>query len=216
MPGRKVSEEDRREDILRAAYDVASRHGVEALTLRAVAARGAVSHGTVLFHFKRRNELLASLLVRVLDATTVLRIPRVLESLTGPAELMAALLRTEMERLSSDPRHFRLFLEYWALGVRYAPIRRKVSAAIDGYRAGFRTVAAAIAEEERDPLAPALASPYVGAGETPDGLAALAVSFVHGCALQAVIDPNGFDVQQHVDAAARFLARRAPLEPART
>ena len=43
MPGKKALEETRREDILRAAYDVAARQGLEALTLRAVAARADVS-----------------------------------------------------------------------------------------------------------------------------------------------------------------------------
>ena len=62
MPGKKLPEETRREDILRAAYDVAARRGLEAVTLRAVAARADVSHGTVLFHFKRKRELVATML----------------------------------------------------------------------------------------------------------------------------------------------------------
>src|SRR6184192_3731648 len=106
MPGRKAPEEHRRKDILRAAYDVAARHGVEALTVRAVAARAAVSHGTVLFHFKRRDELVSLLLDRVLDATALLRVPNALDRLTRPTERMEALLRAEMDRLSRDPRTF--------------------------------------------------------------------------------------------------------------
>lgn len=39
MVGRKAPEETRREDMLRAAYDVVARQGLEALTLRTVAAR---------------------------------------------------------------------------------------------------------------------------------------------------------------------------------
>src|SRR3954470_10506985 len=92
MVGRKVSEETRREDILRAAYDVAARQGLEALTLRAVAARADVSHGTVLFHFKRKHELVASLLDRVLYATAVLRITDGVAQITRPSERMHALL----------------------------------------------------------------------------------------------------------------------------
>jgi AcrR family transcriptional regulator len=183
MPGQKAAEEHRRKDILRAAYDVAARHGVEALTVRAVASRAAVSHGTVLFHFNRRDKLIASLLDSVLDATTVLRVPADVERLTRPAARLRAILRAEMERLSDDPRHFRLFLEYWALGVRNAPIRRKVSAALDRYREAFRPVTEAV---------------------TPD-VAAVAASLIHGCALQAVIDPKAFSVQQHFDTAARML-----------
>lgn len=209
MPGRRASEDDRREDIRRAAYDVAARHGVEALTLRAVAARAAVSHGTVLFYFKRRNELVVSILDRVLQATTVLVIPEAVRRLTRPSERMEALLRAEMERLSGDPRHFRLFLEYWALGVRSPAVRRKVSAALDRYRAAFRIVAAeAVAEELSHSTESESGAPVA----TSEGLAAVAVSFVHGCALQAVIDPKGFSVRQHFDAAAHLLERLAPPE----
>jgi AcrR family transcriptional regulator len=185
MPGHKAPEEHRRKEILRAAYEVAARQGVEAITVRAVAERAAVSHGTVLFHFNKRDKLIDSLLDTVLDATTVLRVSADIERLTRPAEQLRALLWAEMERLSDDPRHFRLFLEYWALGVRSTAIRRKVSGAIERYRSAFRAIAESL----------------VG----PDGVAAVAVSFIHGCALQAVIDPKTFSVQQHFDTAARML-----------
>ena len=52
-----LPEETRRQDIMRAAYDVAARQGLEAVTLGAVAARADVSHGTVVFHFKRKLQL---------------------------------------------------------------------------------------------------------------------------------------------------------------
>ena len=199
MPGQKAPEEHRRRDILRAAYDVAARHGVESLTVRAVADRAALSHGTVLFHFDRRDQLVASLLESVLDATTVLRIPPEVERLTSSAERLRALLRAEMDRLSSDPRHFRLFLEYWALGVRNAVIRRRVSAALVRYRAAFRAVAETAAPQRT------INGPRPVTKSTSDGIAAVAVSFIHGCALQAVIDPKGFSVRQHFDTAARML-----------
>jgi len=183
MPGQKAPEEHRRRDILRAAYEVAARHGVEALTVRAVAERAAVSHGTVLFHFKRRDELVASILDSVLDATTVLRVPEDVERLTRPTDRLRALLWAEMDRLSRDTRHFGLFLEYWALGARRAAIRRKVSAALERYREAFRAVADAVTAD----------------------VAGVAASLIHGCALQAVIDPKAFSVQQHFNAASRML-----------
>jgi len=208
MPGKKVPEETRREDILRAAYDVAARQGLEAVTLRAVAARADVSHGTVLFHFKRKRELVASLVDRVLYATAVLRIPEAIAQITRPSERMHALLRAEMDRLSAEPRHFRLLLDYWTIGVRNATIREKVCAAFERYRAGFSDLADAIGELQ--PLSRRRAS---RGGEGPTvtaaGLAAVAVSLVHGCSLQAVIDPNGFSVEQHFDAAGQMLDRLA-------
>ena len=205
MVGRKASEETRREDILRAAYDVAARQGLEALTLRAVAARADVSHGTVLFHFKRKSELIGSLLDRVIYATAVLRMPDDVRQVARPSERMHALLRSEMDRLSTDPRHFRLFLEYWTIGVRNAPVRQRVRAALDAYRGAFKEIGAEVVNAElsqtrdrsrqgNDPV-------------TVEGVAAVAVSLVHGCALQSVIDPKGFDVHQHFAAAAQMLDR---------
>ena len=200
MPGRKAPEEHRRKDILRAAYEVALRHGIESLTVREVAARAAVSHGTVLFHFNSRDQLIVALLDTVLDATTVLRIPADDERLTS-----RALLRAEMERLSRDPRQFRLFLEYWALGVRNATIRRRVRAALDSYRRAFHVVSETIAREQRSTRRRPARARRTMAHRATDGLAAVAVSLVHGCALQAVIDPKNFRVLQHFEAASGLL-----------
>jgi TetR/AcrR family transcriptional repressor of bet genes len=208
MVGIKVSEEKRREAILRAAYDVAARQGLEALTIRAVAARADVSHGTVLFHFTRKHELVSGLLDRVMNATAVLRIPDTVARITRPSERMHALLRAEMDRLSTDPRHFRLFLDYWTFGVRNASIRQRVRAALEAYRSAFRDLAEVVitaggSSSSNGRIAPSNGTTPV----TADGVTAVAVSLIHGCALQAVIDPKGFDVRQHFDAAAQMLDR---------
>jgi AcrR family transcriptional regulator len=208
MVGKKISEEARREDIVRAAYDVAARQGLEALTLRAVAARADVSHGTVLFHFKRKRELVASLLDRVVYATAVLRIPDAVARVVRPSERLHALLRAEMDRLSADPRHFRLLLDYWTIGVRNVTIRQKIRVALENYRGGFRDLGDAIVNGEFPSTA--VRPPRVSASTvTGAGVAAVAVSLIHGCALQSVIDPKGFDVQQHFAAAAQMLDRLA-------
>ena len=209
MVGKRLAEETRREDILRAAYDVAARQGLDALTLRAVAARADVSHGTVVFHFKRKRELVASLLDRVLYATAVLRVPDEIAQITRPSERMHALIRAEMDRLSADPRHFRLLLEYWTIGVRNATIRQKMRVALEQYREGFSDLAGGIVNGA---LQPRPRRTSQGSGRetvTVKGVAAVAVSLIHGCALQSVIDPKGFDVQQHFDAAAQMLGRLA-------
>jgi AcrR family transcriptional regulator len=207
MAGKKVSEETRREDIMRAAYDVAARQGLEALTLRAVAARADVSHGTVVFHFKRKRELVTSLLDRVLYATAVLRIPDEIAQIARPSEQLHALLRAEMDRLSTDPRHFRLLLDYWTIGVRNATIRQAIRIALENYRNGFRELADAVVSGDFQPAGRRGTRAVEGAAATGAGVAAVTVSLIHGCALQAVIDPKGFDVEQHFDTAAQMLDR---------
>ena len=209
MPGKKVAEDVRREAIKRAAYDVAARQGLEALTLRAVAARASVSHGTVVFHFKRKRELVASLLDQVLDATAVLRIPDDVAQIARPSERMHALLRAEMDRLSADARHFRLLLDYWTIGVRNAAVRQKIRMALQQYRDGFRDLADAIVSGELKPSRRRGPRATDGRTATADGVAAVSVSLIHGCALQAVIDPNRFDVEQHFTTAAQMFERLA-------
>jgi len=213
MVGKKLAEETRREDILRAAYDVAARQGLEALTLRAVAARADVSHGTVVFHFKRKRELVTSLVDRVLDATAVLTIPDAVAKISRPSERMHALLRAEMNRLSTDPRHFRLLLDYWTIGVRNATIRQKIRVALERYRAGFSDLSNAIMNGELRPARRRGSQSAERPTVTATGIASVAVSLIHGCALQSVIDPRGFDVQQHFDVAALMLERIAHDQP---
>ncbi|MEW5915626.1 MAG: TetR/AcrR family transcriptional regulator [Gemmatimonadota bacterium] len=210
MPGQKRSEEQRQEDILRASYDVAARRGLSALSLRAVAERAKVSHGTVLFHFRRREQLITTLLDRVLYATTTLRIPYEIDRLTRPVDKMSALLRYEMERLANEARHFRLFLEYWTLGVRSAPIRSKLKTALSGYRTAWFDLS------QRVLFSAATPPSEKGRATGADGLAAVAVSLVHGCALQAVLDSTRFDIQRHFDAAAQMLHAVVSIPAART
>jgi AcrR family transcriptional regulator len=197
MPGRKASEALRRRQILKAAHHVALRQGIGGVTMRAVAARARLSHGLVLFHFKRKDQLVSALLDRVLATTLSLRVAEEVTLIRDPRERLRALLRQEVDRLSRDTRQVRLFLEYWALGTRHAVIQAKISAELEGYRAAFRALTEEVLRAE----------PARFAGVTPDGLAAVAVSFINGCAVQAMIDPDHFDVGEYLAAVQGILGR---------
>lgn len=179
MPGQKAAEATRREEILRAAHEVALRRGIDGLTLRAVAARARLSHGLVLFHFKRKDQLGLALLDRVLATTVSPGIPDAIEDVSDPRERLLALFRQEMHRLSLEPRRVRLLLEYWARGAHNEVIRKKIMAGLDGYRAVFQD----LAEE-------ALRAHAGHSGQaTPAGVAAAAVSLILGYQVQSMIDP---------------------------
>lgn len=194
MPGQKATEAARREQILKAAYEVALRRGVDGLTLRAVAAKARLSHGLVLFHFKRKEQLGLALLEKVLDATLSLRIPADVAAIPKPRERLHALLAHELDRLLEEPRRIRLLLEYWARGAHNSVIRERISGGLDGYRAAFRR----IAEE---------ASAEPGRSGTPAGIAAAAVSLVIGYPVQAIVDPDHCDVAQYLAAVQGILGR---------
>jgi hypothetical protein len=86
--------------------------------------------------------------------------------------------------------------------VRHAAIRHKIAAALERYRAAFRTMA----EEMLAAAGPRRADD----GLTPDALAAVAVSLINGCAVQMMIDPERFDTEAYVAAAQALVARLVP------
>ena len=199
MPGHKATEAARREQILKAAYEVALRRGIDGLTVRAVADRARLSHGLVLFHFKRKDQLGLALLDRVLATTVALRIPDDIGAIPNPRQRLQALFRHELHRLSQEPRRIRLLLEYWARGGHNAVIRGKISAELDRYRMAFRHIAEEALHGE--PGRP-------GKG-TPAALAATAVSLILGYPVQAMIDPDHFDISDYLAAVDGILGQLA-------
>jgi AcrR family transcriptional regulator len=197
MPGRRAAEDERKRQIIEAAYRVAARRGLERLTIRQVAAAAGLSAGLVHFHFKRRDLLLVALLDWVLETTTVLRVDETMEAISDPLERLLALLGQEMDRLTRDRRRIHVFFDFWLLGTRDAEIRRRMRTELKRYREAFRPMAEAV-------LA---ADPERFRDVTAEGLASVAVGFIKGCAVQSVIDPTHFDVTQFLAAANALLAQ---------
>jgi TetR/AcrR family transcriptional regulator, transcriptional repressor of bet genes len=204
MPGRKASEETRREQIILAAWEVAARKGLKGLTVRLVGAEARLSTGLVFWHFDSKDRLLLALLDWLLATTTVLHIGPEIQAIGSPLERLLALLRQEMNRLSREPRRIQLFFEFWVLGGHDAHIGRRMRAELARYRDAFRPMAAEVLEAEPERF------PQV----TADGLAGVAVSFIKGCAVQAMIDPRHFDIREYLIAAEGLLGQLAP--PARS
>lgn len=190
MRARRVAEDVRREQILGAAFAVACREGLGGLTVRAAASEAGVSHALVLFHFERKERLLHELLDWLIQSTTVLHISEDIARFPHARDRIHALLQQEMSRLSHQPEHTRLFLEYWALGARVAEVRARISGELERYRTAFRSLMEELL----------LAEPVKFAGATADGLAAVAVSWIHGCAVQAMVDPEHFDSDDYLAA----------------
>ena len=194
---RRLPEEARREQLVAAAFRVACRMGVRRLTVRAVAAEAGVSHGLVLFYFDRRDRLVRALLDWLIDETAVLHITEDIARFPRALDRLHALLQQEMARLAHQPEHTRLFLEYWAIGAQHPAIRGRISAELDRYRAAFREIMAELLRTERAEVT----------GVTAEGLAGVAVSWIHGCAVQAMIDPQNFDVDEFLAAVREMVGR---------
>jgi AcrR family transcriptional regulator len=197
MRARRIPEDQRREQILHAAFEVACREGIAGLTVRAVAAAAEVSHALILFHFRRKQRLVHELLDWVIARTSVLHISDDIAQFPHARDRLHAILQQEVARLSHQPEHTRLFLEFWALGVRHEEIRTRINAELERYRTAFRDIM-----EELLSADPALFS-----GATADGLAAVAVSWIQGCAVQAMVDPAHFDTDDYLGAVRAIIGR---------
>jgi TetR/AcrR family transcriptional regulator, transcriptional repressor of bet genes len=197
---RRGTEEERREEILRAAYAVAARDRLAGVTARAVAAEAGLSSGLVFFYFETIQGLLIELLDWLLERTIVAGELDELRSAPGtPAERMMVVIRRDVERLPRQRERVELFFDFWVLGTRHPEIRDRIRAALDRYRDAFLPLADALVRE----------APQRYAGITAEGLAAVAASFVEGCALQVVMDPAAFDVDRSM-ATLNALVHRSP------
>jgi AcrR family transcriptional regulator len=196
MPGSKAPEEERRQQILAAAYQVAANQGLSDTTILQVAAAAGVSPGLVIFHFKSRRQLLLALLEELLATTTVLRADVSPAESPTPETRLLAVLRQEIQRLTSEPLRIRLTFDFWMAGVRDAATRKRMKAEFARYREAFRPLAQAVLQADPDRFP----------GVTADGLAGLSVSLIKGCAVQSLIDPEHFDVNEYFTAAAGLLA----------
>ncbi|HEX6909477.1 MAG TPA: TetR family transcriptional regulator C-terminal domain-containing protein [Longimicrobium sp.] len=196
MPGRKAPEEQRREEILRAAYRVAARERLAGLTGRAVAAEAGVSSGLVFFHFGDRDGLLVALLEWLLEVTVIgPELPALLQGRT-PGERMLSAIRRDVERLPKQRERVELFFDFWVMGTRHGEVQRMIRAALERYRVAFRPLAAAVIEAE----------PERYAGVDADGLSAVAAGFIEGCALQVVMDAEHFDVEAYMRTVSTLVA----------
>ncbi len=197
MPGQKAPEETRREQILASAYRVAAERGLDGLTIRRVASSAGLSSGLVLFHYKTKHQLLVALLEWLLERT--LTPPAPPEPAAGGSALARfhELLYREMQRLSAEPARINLLFGFWVRGGRDRAIGRRLHRALACYREVFRATGQAVLREEARRFE----------GVTAEGLATLAVSFVKGCAVQAMIDPQGFEITEYLLAARRLIGQ---------
>lgn len=199
MGGRKAPEEQRREEILRAAFVVAARDRLTGVTARAVASEAGVSSGLVFFYFHSVDGLLVELLDWLLRTTLVAgELAFLVAAEADPAARMMAVIRRDIERLPRQRARVELFFDYWVLGTRHPEIRNRIRKALDRYRDAFRPLAAAVVQGD----------PARYAGITAEGLATVAASFVEGCALQVVMDPDRFDVERSMTTLSALV--RAP------
>ncbi len=194
MPGTRIAENARREQIVAAGYAVASKRGLRAVTVRDVARTAGVSAGLVIFHFGTKDRLVLALLDWVVANTVSLTVGPEIVAIADPLDRLIGVMRQETMRLASEPSRNRLFFEFWGEGIWNRAVRVRMQRDLDRYRDAIRPfVGDAIA-----------AHPDRFAGVDAASLTTAVVSFLKGCAVQSTIEP-GLDVESLSRAAETLL-----------
>jgi AcrR family transcriptional regulator len=194
MPGAKLAEDERQEQLLRAAYAVALRDGLDQVTARRVAAEAGASPGLIYFHFGTMDHLVLTLLDQLLAAALDAVVTPAIAALPTATDRLEALLDEEIRGLPEQLGPVDLFFSFW-FGSRSPRFRERINGAMLGYQRVFEGVCADVVAEWGRP-----------AGVTATALAELVVAFVQGAAVQMLRNPAGFDVEA-MRAAARAVLR---------
>ena len=199
MPGKRIPEDRRREQILEAAYQVALKQRLAGLSSRAVAAKAGVSNGLVFFYFGNRRELLLALLDWLLVKTILRRAVDRGTAKGSASARLAAEIRDALEHLPAERKRIELFFDYWLMGAHDEAVRARIRAALKLYRDSYLPLARAVIAEQ----------PARYAGVTGESLADMATSFIEGCALRLVAESRSYDVKATSAAVAALLSRRS-------
>jgi TetR/AcrR family transcriptional repressor of bet genes len=102
--------EDRRADLIRAAYRVMARDGVHRVPLHQIAAEAGVSKGLLIYHFQTKDGLVLAALEWVL-ATTEARIRERLSESSDPARAISTVVDAVWVGPEANYDFFRFYLD---------------------------------------------------------------------------------------------------------
>jgi TetR/AcrR family transcriptional regulator, transcriptional repressor of bet genes len=197
-----VDHDARRAELAEAVWRLASREGLEALTVRRVAGEAGWSTGALVHYFRDKEELVLFTFQTVADRAGR-RIARAAERITDPFELTRATL-AEMLPLDAERQgEVRVWFAFLGLALTRPTLAR-------AQRDAYQTCRGFLA----DTLAAAQAEGRIEA-EVDCGREAVAlVALVDGLAVQAAFESQGLGPKRMIEIVDARMARLETREPA--
>jgi TetR/AcrR family transcriptional regulator, transcriptional repressor of bet genes len=192
---RQVDHQERRGQIADAVCRLAARQGLEAVTLRHVAAEAGVSMGQVQHYFATKDEMLL-FAFRTFSARAERRLTAAVTA-AGPEPDPRSLLRMLLEHLVSPGEEFRAEAPLWAAFLARALIEPRLAEIL---REGGREMIGYLAAQIRQ----AEVAGHTPAGIDPDREAVTLLTLSDGLLLAQLIG--------HVDAATALSAMDGQLD----
>ena len=144
---RKISRDQRRQQLIDATMRVLSRKGYAQTTLSDVALEAGVSHGLVNFHFESKEKLLTATLLFLSDEYRNNWVAALETAGDAPAHKLAALLSADFNDAICKPERLACWCSFWG-EVQSRPLyQQECSANDDRYIAQLESICAAIVVE---------------------------------------------------------------------
>lgn len=179
MPTTPRREATRRK-LVAAALEIVAKQGFHAASVDAIAARAGYSIGALYSNFKGKDDLFFA----VIDEH-VTWFEGELEAAMGADDPVRA-FGEWMDRLSTDPVQFLVFVEFWAYAVRRPKTRRQLATRMSRMRERVREMFG------------------------DDALALIALATARGLTLEKLADPDAVPPDFITQLTAATLAQRTP------
>lgn len=127
---RKISRNERRQQLIDATMRVLARRGYAQTTLAEVAREAGVSHGLVLFHFASKEKLLTETLLFMAEEYRENWLQALAAAGPSPAEQLDALMRADYVPAICTPEHLACWCSFWG-EVQSRPIYQQECASND-------------------------------------------------------------------------------------
>lgn len=193
-----VDHEERRAELRDAVWRLASRDGLEAVTLRRVAAEAGYSTGALVHYFADKEDLLLFAFRTVADRV-MRRVAQAEEDTTDPFEVARAMLVEGLPLDRERQAEVRVWFAFLGLALSRPALARDQRLA---YRAWRQRIAERLAEA-RD-------AGDVRADVEPETEAAALIALVDGLAVQATFEPRALSAERQLELVD---ARLGSLRP---
>lgn len=182
----------RRKQILDAAFKSIAERSLESTRMRHIAKVAGISQPSLHYYFDTKDKLIIALLDRLLAEFKEGRAER-LEAATGPLDKLRVLLEQQKRIIIKKSDTLEVYYDFWVQATKRSPVRKKIQQMYANWRADLcqivdEGVAQGLFRADRASAAPAML-----------------ISIFQGAALQSIIDPNDFDLEQYFEQADQFL-----------
>ena len=182
-----VDHEERRAELREAVWRLASRDGLEAVTVRGVANEAGCSTGALVHYFDDKEELLL-FAFRTVAERVMRRVAAAEEGTTDPLELARAMLLEGLPLDRDRQAEVRVWFAFLGLALTRPALARDQRLT---YRAWRNRVAEHLAAAKEQGL--------VRADADPDTQAAALVGLVDGLAVQATFEPRALSAERQLE-----------------